>query len=333
MFRRLSILVVSLASLSTAALTAGASRSNSSLSASRPAASSQKADHKKNDQEGNKDTPQKLGVLTVRLPIVVKKNNKFVGGLSRANFEIFEDGKLQKIEEFQAPSDLPLDVAILMDTSESVKLKLPFEKSAAEDFVSDITTYRRRDRVLFATFDTDIELHQDFTAIEGPLVRAINSVKAGGYTRLYDAVCRVIEEKMSNLARADSRGVILILSDGEDTASQHSVNDAVEMAERYDVTVFAISTKNFTGITSGIVESVDDKELRHLCEETGGQIFLPAQKLELFRSFTQVATDLRGEYVAFYTPDDQKQAGKHRTIKVKLVGADGKLYHKQGYKY
>ncbi|HKP88017.1 MAG TPA: hypothetical protein VJZ26_18075, partial [Blastocatellia bacterium] len=119
----------------------------------------------------------------------------------------------------------------------------------------------------------------------------------------------------------------------DDTASERTLKDAIEMAQRYDVTIFGISTKNFKGITSGMTENADDKELRRLCESTGGQIFLPSQKTELFRAFTQVAEDLRQEYVLFYKPDNQNQSGKRREIKVKLVSADGRLYHKQGYTY
>jgi Ca-activated chloride channel homolog len=278
------------------------------------------------------DIPQ-VRALEVRLPITVKEDNKFVTGLTVRNFEVYEDGKRQNIINFISPSQLPLNIAMLMDTSNSVKLKLPFEKDAAEDFVATVTTFRRKDQVLFATFDSDVELHQDFTDAQEPLIRAIKSVKAGGYTRLYDGVYRVIEEKMANIQGTDARRIIVILSDGDDTASERSLKDAIEMAQRYDVTIFGISTKNFKGITAGMTENADDKELRKLCEATGGQIFLPSQKTELFRAFSQVAQDLRQEYVLFYKPNDQAKSGKRREIKVKLISADGRPYHKQGYTY
>jgi Ca-activated chloride channel family protein len=187
--------------------------------------------------------------------------------------------------------------------------------------------------VLFATFDSDVELHQDFTDAQEPLIRAIRKVKADGYTKLYDGVYRVIEEKMSSPRMAEGRQVMVIISDGADTASDRSLKDAIEIAQRHDVTVFGISTKNFSGISAGTVENSDDTELRQLCERTGGQVFLPSEKMELFRSFSQIAKDLRQEYVIYYTPTNQDKNGKRREIKLKLVSADGRLYHKQGYVY
>jgi Ca-activated chloride channel family protein len=139
---------------------------------------------------------------------------------------------------------------------------------------------------------------------------------------------------MAGLQGSDARRIIVVLSDGTDTASERSLREAIEMAQRHDVTVFGISTKNFSGITAGTVETEDDKELRQLCEQTGGQLFLPSQKIELFRAFTQVAQDLRQEYVLYYEPQDQTKNGKKRDIRVKLVrGAKGELFHKHGYVY
>ncbi len=271
-----------------------------------------------------------IGTLETRLPVTVKKDKKSVKNLTKNNFEVYEDGKRQEITQFIAPSKLPLNIAVLMDTSNSVKLKLPFEKDAAEDFVATVTTYRRKDQVAFSTFDSDVELHQDFTDNQELLVKAIRKVKAGGYTRIYDAVYRIIEEKLANLS-GEARRVIVVLSDGEDTASERTLKDAIEMAQRYDVTIFGISTKNFKGTGSGLTENADDKELRHLCEETGGQIFLPSEKIELFRAFTEVADDLRQEYVIYYKPTNQAKTDKSRQIKVKLISADGQLSYKKAY--
>jgi Ca-activated chloride channel family protein len=290
-------------------------------------------DRKRQSASGQKDQVTQIETVNVRLPITVKDKNKFVEGLIRDDFAIYEDGKRQKIENFESPSNLPLHVALLMDTSNSVKLKLPFEKDAAEDFVVTVTTFKRRDQVLFATFDSEVILHQDFTDDTQKLIAAIRKVKANGYTRLYDAVYRVTEEKMATIKNADVRRVMVVISDGSDTASQRSLKEAIEIAQKYDVTIFGISTKNFSGITSGVTEGEDDKELRQLCEATGGQLFLPSQKIELFRAFNQVRNDLRQEYVVFYTPINQEKKGKYREIKVKLVNKEGKLYHKQGYVY
>lgn len=280
-----------------------------------------------------KDDQITLGTLVVRLPITVKEKNKFVGGLTRNNFEVYEDGKRQEVLDFIAPSQLPLNIAMMIDTSSSVKLKLPFEKDAGEDFVTTVTTFRRKDQVLLASFDSGIELHQDFTDNLELLIRAIRKLKAGGFTKLYDGVYRIIEEKMATLSGDDSRRIIVVLSDGADTASERTLRETIEMAQGHDVTIFGISTKNFKGIDTGTVESSDDKDLRKLCEATGGQVFLPSQKADLFRAFTQVAMDLRQEYVIFYRPINQQKSNKPREIKVKLVSADGRLYHKEGYRH
>lgn len=293
---------------------------------------SDKPQQNKPQTTAKQDDQTVLKAFEVRLPVTVKAKGRFVPGLTANNFEVYEDGKRQKIETFIAPSKLPLNIAVLMDTSNSVKLKLPFEKDAAEDFVATVTTYRRKDQVAFSTFDSDVELHQDFTDNQELLIKAIRKVKAGGYTRIYDAVYRIIEEKLANLTD-EARRIIVVLSDGEDTASERSLKEAIEIAQQYNVTIFGISTKNFKGTGSGLTESSDDKELRHLCEATGGQIFLPSEKIELFKAFTQVAEDLRQEYVIYYRPTVQEKSGKQREIKLKLVSADGHMSYKEGYRY
>src|SRR6185503_12006468 len=216
----------------------------------------------------------------VRLPVTVKNQDKLVPGLAVDNFEVYEDGKRQRIEKFERAGQIPLRIAILMDTSNSVKLKLSFEKDAAEDFVSTVPRYRHGDQVLLATFDSEVEFHQDFTNDLEPLIRSLRKVKAGGYTRLYDGVYRVIEQKLSSASESNgARRIIVVLSDGEDTASDRSLNDALELAQRHHVTIFGVSTRNFSGTGAGTLASNDDKNLRRLGEETGGQLFLPSQNL------------------------------------------------------
>jgi Ca-activated chloride channel family protein len=286
-----------------------------------------------NPQQPQRDDGQRIGVLEVQLPLAVKRNNKFVSGLNATNFEVYEDGKQQSIFNFLVPSQLPLNVALLVDTSNSVKLKLPFEKNAGEDFIATVTTHRRKDKVLLASFDSDVELHVDFTDNQEPLIRSLRALKAGGYTRMYDAVYRVIEEKLAHFKGTDVRRIIVVLSDGDDTASETTLKSAIEMAQKHDVTIFGISTKNFKGMAAGQVENEDDKELRKLCEATGGQVFLPSKLDQLFRSFSEIADDLRKEYVLFYKPTNQNKTNKEREIKIKLVRAEGELHYKQGYVY
>src|SRR5215470_1671843 len=153
------------------------------------------------------DPPQKIGVLEVQLPVSAKRSRKFLPGLTANNFEVYEDGKLQKIEKFVAPSELPLSIALLVDTSNSVKLKLPFEKDAGEAFIATVTTYRKKDRILLGSFDSEVALHQDFTDNQEVLIHALRALKAGGYTKMYDAVYRITEEKLANVPGSDARKI------------------------------------------------------------------------------------------------------------------------------
>src|SRR4051812_13260814 len=172
------------------------------------------------------DDQTQLTHLEVFLPIMVlDKKGQFVPGLTRNNFHVYEDGKEQQIRSFDAPTQLPLDIAILLDTSGSVKRKLKFEQDAAAAFVLSILE-RSTDRALFATFDSVVTLHVDFSRDSGDLTRAIDEVKASGNTRLYDAIYRVCEEKMA-LLKAGTRPVVLVITDGADTASDRSLDDAI----------------------------------------------------------------------------------------------------------
>jgi Ca-activated chloride channel homolog len=273
-----------------------------------------------------------IETLEIFLPVMVfDEDERFVAGLTRNNFRIYEDGTEQIIEQFEAPSKLPLSIAILMDTSSSVKRKLKFQKDAAVDFVQTIVR-ASADKALFATFDSVVTLRSDFTRDTGELTRAIDGVKAGGDTRIYDAVYRVCEEKMA-LLPTEQRGVMLVVTDGADTASDRTLEEAIEIAQRSNVTIFGISTRNYSDINAGTVRGSVDKELARLCDDTGGRTFLPYQQLELARAFSNIHQVLRNQYVLYYTPKRQDRDGKFRKLKVEVVNADRKIRvtAKKGY--
>ncbi|MBO0722471.1 MAG: VWA domain-containing protein, partial [Blastocatellia bacterium] len=149
-------------------------------------------------EESQSEQKLDISTINVRLPITVTegKSNHFVTDLKEEDFEIFEDKVPQKIIAFAHQSDLPLDIAVLMDTSNSVKPKLKFEKDSAVSFLETMLS-TRKDRALFATFDSQIELRQDFTNRLDLLSNAVYNVKAQGETRMYDAIYQVVEEKMA----------------------------------------------------------------------------------------------------------------------------------------
>lgn len=281
-------------------------------------------------QQGDDQT--QIETLEVFLPVMVfDKKGEFVPGLTRGNFRVFEDGVEQQITSFDAPTQLPLNIALMIDTSSSVKRKLKFEKEAAAAFVMSILE-RSVDRALLATFDSVVTLHVDFSRDSGDLTRSIDAIKAGGNTRLYDAIYRVCEEKMAQLP-AGTRPVMLVITDGEDVGSDRTLDEAIAMAQRTSVTIFGISTRNYSDINAGTTKGSVDKDLSRLCEETGGRTFLPYQRIELERAFAGVRILLRNQYVIYYEPKNQARDGKYRKIEVRTENIDRKaeVRAKAGY--
>jgi Ca-activated chloride channel homolog len=278
-------------------------------------------------------------IRRVRLPItVVDKKGQFVPNLTKDDFLVFEDKVPQSIETFS--DDLgqvaPLYVAVLMDTSPSTAGKLKFEQESAMNFIQTVVR-PRRDRVLFATFDHEISLKQDFTDKLDLLDRAVFSIKkTGNQTALFDAVWQFCDEKMRS---APGRRVLVVITDGEDTFSRADLRDAIDIAQRTETTIFSISTKaGFSaavpGVEAGQVKDRKDKDLVTLSEETGGTAFFTGDMLSLERSFTKIAKELRSQYLVTYKPLNDKYDGNFRRIDVKLApGRDGlKVRTKRGYK-
>jgi VWFA-related protein len=281
----------------------------------------------------------KIPIRRVRLPITVTdKKGQFVPGLTQQDFVILEDRVPQTIETFSddLSQTLPLYVAVLMDTSPSTAGKLKFQQESAMNFIQTVVK-PRRDRVLFATFDDEINLLQDFTDKLDLLDKAVYGVKKlGKQTALFDAIWQFCDEKMRSVP---GRRVLLIVTDGEDTYSRANLRDAVDIAQRTETTIFAISTKagflsTVPGVEAGQVADKKDKDLQTLSEETGGIAFFTGDMLSLERSFTKIAKELRAQYLITYNPTNKSYDGTFRKIDVKLSERSGdlKVRTKRGYK-
>ncbi|HEX3281695.1 MAG TPA: VWA domain-containing protein [Pyrinomonadaceae bacterium] len=278
-------------------------------------------------------------IRRVRLPItVMDKKGQFVPGLTKDDFLILEDKVPQQVETFSDDlgEALPLYVVVLMDTSPSTAGKLKFEQESAMNFIHTVVR-PRRDRVLFATFDDQINLRQDFTDKLDLLDKAVSGVKnLGTQTALFDAIWQFCDEKLRSVA---GRRVMVIVTDGEDTFSRADIRDAIDIAQRTETTIYAISTKagflsTVPGVEAGQVKDSKDRGLVTLSEETGGVAFFTGDMLSLERSFTKISKELRAQYLLTYKPQNDRYDGSFRKIQVKLVAGRGdlKVRTKQGYK-
>jgi Ca-activated chloride channel homolog len=265
----------------------------------------------------------RVKTIEVRLPVTVKdKKKNLISGLKRGDFAIFEDGIQQEVTFMSdEKTNPPVYVGVLMDTSPSTAGKTKFSKEAAKNFLFTVIRLRK-DKAAFMTFDNEIKLIQDFTDKLDILDRAVDKVKAiGSQTALYDAVYEFSDEKLRN---APGRRVIVLITDGDDTFSRVDLSDAIDIAQRTEATIFAISTKagflgSVPGVEAGTVKDSGDNELTRLCEETGGSVFFTGDMLALERAFTKISQELRSQYIITYRPANQNYDGKERKVEVRFT--------------
>ena len=256
-----------------------------------------------------------LDVTRVQLLFTVSdKKGRFVNNLKKEDFEVFEAKKPQSIVEFTAESDLPLRLAVLIDTSNSIRDRFKFQQEAATDFVNTVIR-PNEDRAVIVSFDTAPELVADLTGDVEKLTTAIRSLRAGGGTALYDAIFFACRDKlMQDQPLHKFRRAVVILSDGEDNQSRYTRDQALEMAHKSESVIYAIST-NRLGI-----ESDGDKVLKYFAEQTGGQTFFPFKAQDLAQSFENIANELRHQYNVLYRPEPLKTDGLYHPVDVKVRG-------------
>ena len=257
---------------------------------------------------------------------VADRKGKFVTNLQKEDFRVFEDDKHQIITNFSSETNLPLTIALLVDTSGSIRDKLRFEEEAAIEFFYS-TLQRGKDKALVISFDSGVELLQDFTDDPEKLADKIRKIRAGGGTSLYDAIYLAVNEK---LAGQDGRRIVILITDGDDNSSRISLTETLEAAQRNDVTIYAIST-NSAAFFGRKDQERGDKTLKKLSEETGGKPFFPLKIQDLASSFLDIHDELRSQYQIGYRPTNAKQDGTFRRVRVDVGDKRYKARARTGY--
>lgn len=257
---------------------------------------------------------------------VTDKRGRFITDLTRDDFEILENRRRQQIMEFTAESDLPLRMAILVDTSNSIRDRFRFIQEAAIEFIDSVMR-PKTDAALVVSFDTNAELVADLESDPQVLASKIRALRAGGGTSLYDAIYFACRDKLGkDQPRHKFRRAMVLLSDGDDNQSRVTRDQALEMAQKADVVIYTIST-NISRIETG-----GDKVLKFLAAETGGVAFFPFKVEDLSQSFANIANELRHQYNLYYRPEPVKTDGSYQEINVRVKGQKGLVVRaRKGY--
>ena len=278
------------------------------------------------------DDPQGMITLHARvnevnvLFIATDKHGKFVRDLNQNDFSILDDHKPpQAILNFRRETDLPLHMGLLIDVSGSVDSRFDFEQGAATSFLQH-TLRASFDKAFVLGFNNRSQMAQDFTDNVQLLSAGVHKLHDGGGTALYDAVYHACKEKfLKDRPDRPVRKAIVIVSDGEDNQSEFSKAQAIEMAQRAEVIIYAISTDD-----SGLVMR-GDKVLEQLADATGGRAFFPFKMKDITHSFAAIEDELRSQYVVSYKPADFDANGRFRSIEISSLKKDLQVRARKGY--
>ncbi len=257
---------------------------------------------------------------------VTDKRGHFVKDLTQNDFRVYDDNKpAESVRSFRRETDLPLRVGLLIDASNSVRDRFKFEQEAAIEFLNQIIR-RTSDKAFVIGFDTTPEVTQDMTEDTNALSHGVRMLRPGGGTAMYDAIYYASRDKlMQDKSTGATRRAIILLSDGDDNQSRVSREEAVEMAQRAEVIIYAISTNTSGQKTRG------DKILEHFADETGGKAFFPFKIQDVSDAFSQIEDELRSQYDVSYKPADFAPNGKYRKIEIMADNKKYKVRARKGY--
>ena len=282
------------------------------------------------------------------------KQKRFVSTLKREDIRVLEDGVPQEIFTFQQNIDLPLSLAILIDTSGSEERTLPEEKAAARSFLETVIR-ENKDEAAIVSFTGEVTLEQGLTGNIGRLRRAIDQVEfvppsgyigggvvvggtppisgsqqaLAGSTAIWDAIWATSNEVLSDAAEHTRRAIIL-LTDGDDTISKVHMQDAIDRALKADALIYAI------GIGDRYQFGINEGALKKITEHTGGRAYFPRNERELRDSFTQIQNDMREQYLVAYSSSNKTRDGLYRRVAIEIVNSETRkenlrLNYRPGY--
>jgi Ca-activated chloride channel homolog len=225
---------------------------------------------------------------------VTDTQGRLVPSLEQDAFSIFDNGKPQEITFFQNEVT-PFTVVVMMDYSASMTANLDLLEAAAEQFLLRLLP---EDKGQVGAFSDKIQFSGTFTSDRDDLIGAIDDLQFGNPTRLWDAV----DASMEELKSVDGRKIVLVFTDGDDTASRIGMGDVLDRAREEEVMVYAIGLQSEFFNGQRVVRSRPDRSLRRLAEETGGGYFELQKTAELAPTFTRVAQELHSQYTLGFSP-------------------------------
>jgi Ca-activated chloride channel family protein len=259
---------------------------------------------------------------------VTDKHGHYIKDLKKNDFKILDDHKPpEEILSFNSETDLPLQVGLLIDASESVSSRFKFEQEAAIEFLKQ-TIRRKSDQAFVIGFDLTPKVTQDFTDDIEKLSVGIRTLQPGSLTAIYDALYYACRDKLLKQPQAGPvRRAVILLSDGDDNASSVTREKAIEMAQGAEVSVYTISTNPTRSGGRG------NKNLERIAEATGGRSYVPSQITEVANAFAAIQEELRSQYAVSYKPAAFRADGHYRIIEVQAQNQKGlRIRSRKGYR-
>jgi VWFA-related protein len=255
---------------------------------------------------------------------VCNKKGRPIVNLDRESFSVLEDGTPQLITNFSRETDVPLTLAVLIDTSGSVRHKLSLEREAIIQFLN--TALRPGlDKAAILTFDSDVALRQDYTDDAVLLAAGVKETRAGGGTRLYDALHFVVK----TLNSREDRKVVVVITDGDDKSSRLSPTEVAELAQRNNVAIYAISVNGLDDRPNG--SDASDRILETIAIETGGIALFPTKLKNLVADFNRINNELHSRYTLAYRSTNADRDGSFRRVQILSKNNQYSVHSRSGY--